>query len=83
MTLKERRNPSLINNSPSRKKRVAQGSGTTVQQVNKLLKDFEMMKKQMKQMKGMLKGSKKSMFGKLPFHELVVYNLEGGDIYGS
>jgi len=67
MTLKERRNPSLINNSPSRKKRIAQGSGTTVQQVNKLLKDFEMMKKQMKQMKGMLKGSKKSMLGKLPF----------------
>jgi signal recognition particle subunit SRP54 len=67
MTLKERRNPSLISNSPSRKKRIAQGSGTTVQQVNKLLKDFEMMKKQMKQMKGMLKGSKKGMFGKLPF----------------
>lgn len=67
MTLKERRNPSLISNSPSRKKRIAQGSGTTVQQVNKLLKDFEMMKKQMKQMKGMLKSSKKGMFGKLPF----------------
>jgi len=67
MTLKERRNPSLISSSPSRKKRIAQGSGTTVQQVNKLLKDFEMMKKQMKQMKGMLKGSKKGMFGKLPF----------------
>ena len=67
MTLRERRNPPLISSSPSRKKRIAQGSGTTVQQVNKLLKDFEMMKKQMKQMKSMLKGSKKGMFGKLPF----------------
>ena len=71
MTVKERRNPSLISASPSRKKRIAQGSGTTVQQVNKLLKDFEMMKKMMKQMKGMQKGlkkhAKKGLFGKLPF----------------
>lgn len=72
MTIKERRNPSLISASPSRKKRIAQGSGTTVQQVNKLLKDFENMKKMMKQMKGMeksfKKGAKKGLFGgKLPF----------------
>jgi len=67
MTLKERRNPTLISSSPSRKKRIAAGSGTTIQQINKLLKDFEAMKKMMKQMKGMQKGYKKGMFDKLPF----------------
>ncbi|MBC2578945.1 signal recognition particle protein [Clostridium sp. DJ247] len=67
MTIKERRNPSLVSGSPSRKKRIAQGSGTTIQQINKLLKDFENMKKMMKQMKGMQKGFKKGMFGKMPF----------------
>jgi len=67
MTGKERRNPQLVSSSPSRKKRIANGSGTTIQQVNKLLKDFENMKKMMKQMKGMQKGFKKGMFGKLPF----------------
>lgn len=67
MTIKERRNPSLISSSPSRKKRIAAGSGTTIQQVNKLLKDFENMKKMMKQMKGMQKGFKKGLFGKMPF----------------
>lgn len=67
MTLKERRNPSLVSSSPSRKKRICAGSGTTIQQVNKLLKDFEMMKKMMKQTKNMQKGMKKGMFGKLPF----------------
>ncbi|MCJ8173077.1 signal recognition particle protein [Clostridium botulinum] len=67
MTLKERRKPSLISSSPSRKRRIAKGSGTNVQQVNKLLKDFEASKKMMKQMKGMEKGLKKGLFGKLPF----------------
>lgn len=67
MTLKERRNPSLLNSSPSRKKRIAQGSGTTVQDINKLLKQYDMMKKMSKQMKGMSKGMKKGLFGKLPF----------------
>lgn len=67
MTLKERRNPNLISSSPSRKKRIANGSGCTVQQINKLMKDFENMKKMMKQFKGMQKGFKKGMFGKLPF----------------
>lgn len=45
MTKKERINPSLVNNSPSRKKRISQGSGTTIQEINKFLKEFEMMKK--------------------------------------
>ena len=67
MTIKERRNSSLVSGSPSRKKRIAAGSGTTIQQVNKLLKDFENMKKMMKQMKGMQKGFKKGLFGKMPF----------------
>jgi signal recognition particle subunit SRP54 len=59
MTIKERRNPDLISSSPSRKRRIAKGSGTTAQQVNKLLKDFQMMKKMMKQMKGQQKALKK------------------------
>ncbi|MHC1721248.1 MAG: signal recognition particle protein [Clostridiaceae bacterium] len=67
MTFRERRNPTLVSSSPSRKKRISAGSGTTIQQINKLLKDFESMKKMMKQMKGMQKGYKKGMFDKLPF----------------
>jgi signal recognition particle subunit SRP54 len=67
MTLAERKNPNLISSSPSRKKRIAKGSGTTIQAVNKILKDFENMRKMMKQMKGMTKPGKKGLFGKLPF----------------
>lgn len=67
MTVKERRNPSLIIGSSSRKKRVALGAGTTIQEVNKLIKGYDMMKKQMKQMKSLTKKSKKGLFGKLPF----------------
>jgi signal recognition particle subunit SRP54 len=47
MTPKERRNPSII--KASRKTRIAKGSGTSVQEVNKLLEQFEQMKKMMKQ----------------------------------
>lgn len=46
MTLQERANPDIIN--PSRKNRIAKGSGTTLQQVNQLLKQFEEMRKMMK-----------------------------------
>jgi len=71
MTAKERKNPTIVSSSPSRKKRIADGSGSTIQAVNKLLKDFEMMKKMMKQMKGVGgkagKFGKKGLFGKLPF----------------
>jgi signal recognition particle subunit SRP54 len=68
MTIKERRNPSLIAKSMSRKTRVAKGSGTSIQEVNKLMKSYEMMKKNMKQMKSMQKQVKKGgLFGKLPF----------------
>ena len=49
MTPKERRNPDII--KASRKTRIAKGSGTSVQEVNKLLMQFEQMKKMMKNMK--------------------------------
>ena len=49
MTLKERKNPDII--KASRKQRIASGSGTTVQEVNKLLNQFEQMKKMMNMMK--------------------------------
>ena len=50
MTLKERTEPAIINGS--RKKRIASGSGTSVQQVNQLLKQFDQMSKMMKMMQG-------------------------------
>lgn len=49
MTIKERKNPSIIKSS--RKQRIANGSGTSVQEVNKLLNQFEQMQKMMKMMK--------------------------------
>ena len=58
MTQKERRNPKLINGS--RRKRIAAGSGTSVQEVNRLLKQFETMSKMMKKMGKM---GKKGMLG--------------------
>ncbi len=55
MTPKERENPNIIDSS--RKKRIAKGSGTSVEEINKLLKQFEQMKKLMKQMSsGKFKG---------------------------
>ncbi|RDW17861.1 signal recognition particle protein [Oceanobacillus chungangensis] len=64
MTKKERQDPSLMN--ASRKKRIAKGSGTNVSQVNRLLKQFDDMKKMMKQMTNMQKG-KKGKGMKFPF----------------
>ncbi len=49
MTIKERRNPDLI--KASQKKRIAKGSGTTIQDVNLLLKQFEQSKEMLKQLK--------------------------------
>lgn len=59
MTKKEKTTPEIIN--ANRKKRIAKGSGTSIQDVNRLLKQFEDMKKMMKQMSGMntKKGKKK------------------------
>ncbi len=59
MTRQERNDPSIINGS--RRKRIAAGSGTTIQEVNKLLKDFEEMKKLMKVMGDMGKRGKKGL----------------------
>ena len=50
MTLKERANPDIINNS--RKERIARGSGTTIQEVNRLMKQFEQIRKTMKSVAG-------------------------------
>lgn len=64
MTKQEKITPEIIN--ASRKKRIAKGSGRTVQEVNRLLKQFEDMKKMFKQMSNMnLKGKKKGF--KFPF----------------
>lgn len=49
MTVKERENPQILNYS--RKMRIVKGSGTTIQEVNQLLKQFEQSKQMMKQMK--------------------------------
>lgn len=67
MTDEERNNPAVM--SPSRKKRIAAGSGTTLQQVNSFVKRFEQSKKMMKQMGGMMKGKKgrRGMGMGLPF----------------
>lgn len=59
MTPQEKTTPEVINSS--RKKRIAKGSGTTIQDVNRLLKQFEDMKKMMKQMSGMQQKGKKKM----------------------
>ncbi|WP_413380070.1 signal recognition particle protein [Alkalihalobacillus sp. 1P02AB] len=70
MTPMEKQDPSIMN--ASRKRRIAKGSGTSIQEVNRLLKQFDEMKKMMKQMSNMTsgKGKKKGKgFGglKLPF----------------
>ena len=62
MTPKEREKPEIINSS--RKKRIATGAGTTVEEVNKLLKQFEQTNKLMKQMSN---GKRFGKFGKMPF----------------
>ena len=58
MTKQERRNPKIINGQ--RRLRIAKGSGTTVEQINKFMKSFEMTQKMMKQMKSE-KGMKNMM----------------------
>jgi signal recognition particle subunit SRP54 len=65
MTKKERKDPSIINGS--RRKRIATGSGTSVQRVNKLLKQFMETQKMMKRMGGMGKMMKKGGRFKMPF----------------
>src|SRR5688500_10922359 len=61
MTPKERRNHQVINGQ--RRKRIAKGSGTTVQEVNNLLKQFVQMRKMLKSMGGLMQGGGKGMKG--------------------
>ena len=63
MTKEERANPGLMN--PSRKQRIAKGAGVDVSEVNRLVKQFDQMKKMMKQMPGLIGGGKRKGFGGL------------------
>ena len=65
MTRQERRNPALLNGS--RRRRIAQGSGTTVTDINRLMKQFMEMKKMMQRVS---KGGMRSLLGRMPnpFH---------------
>ncbi len=65
MTAKEREKPAIIN--ASRRKRIAAGSGTSVEEVNKLLRQFEQMNKMIKQFGGMANGRGKRRRMKMPF----------------
>ena len=65
MTPEERRNPSLMN--PSRKHRIAKGAGVDIAEVNRLVKQFEQMKKMMKQMPGMMKRGRRGGSFRFPF----------------
>jgi len=70
MTKKERVNPDLMNTS--RKQRIANGSGTDIQEVNKMLKQFDQMQKMMKKFKkgnmmNMMRGLRGNMAGQMPF----------------
>ena len=57
MTKEERANPGLMN--PSRKQRIAKGAGVDIGEVNRLVKQFDQMKKMMKQMSGLMGGGKR------------------------
>jgi len=68
MTKEERANPALMN--PSRKQRIARGAGVDISEVNRIVKQFDQMKKMMKQIPGMVGGKKGrgglgGMFGKM------------------
>jgi signal recognition particle subunit SRP54 len=69
MTVKERRDPSLLNGS--RRRRIARGSGTSVQEVNQLLNRFEQMRKMFSQLSQITSGKKKPPrmggMGRMPF----------------
>ena len=72
MTPAERAKPSIIN--PSRKRRIAAGSGTQVQDVNRLLKQFDQMQQMMKKLG---KTSKKGLFGRKKMPKIDPKKLEG------
>ena len=64
MTLKERRNPDILN--PSRKHRIAAGAGVDIAEVNRTVKQFEQMRKMMKQFPQLIGKGRKGKF-KMPF----------------
>lgn len=68
MTLHERQFPHLIANSGSRKRRIAQGSGSSLQEVNRILKQHEQMQKMMKKLtnKGAVSRMMRGLGGRLP-----------------
>jgi signal recognition particle subunit SRP54 len=72
MTPAERAKPSIIN--PSRKRRIAKGSGTEVQDVNRLLKQFEQMQQMMKKLGNT---GKRGLFGRRKMPKLDPKMLEG------
>jgi len=65
MTEEEREHPNVINGS--RRKRIAAGSGTTVEEVNRLLKQYDQMNKMIKQLAGSMQGKKAMKKMKIPF----------------
>lgn len=71
MTAKERKNPDILN--PSRKNRIARGAGVDISEVNRLVKQFEQMKKMMKQMPGMMKGAKRDVLSCLFNIDIINY----------
>lgn len=71
MTAKERKNPDILN--PSRKNRIARGAGVNISEVNRLVKQFEQMKKMMKQMPGMMKGAKRDVLSCLFNIDIINY----------
>jgi signal recognition particle subunit SRP54 len=77
MTMEERRNPKIIN--PSRRRRVAAGSGVSLQDVNQMLKNFEQMSKMMKKMMG---GKGKGKMPKMPKMPNIPGLGEGGGMPG-
>ena len=66
MTPRERRDPDMLNGS--RKRRITEGSGTTIQDLNRLLKQFKQMQKMMKKMgnKGAMQNMMRGLGGMMP-----------------
>ncbi len=66
MTPQERSDPGILN--PSRKRRVADGAGVDIMEVNRLVKQFEQTRKMMKQMSGLMGGrGKRGKMGRFKF----------------
>ena len=65
MTAEEREKPNVINGS--RRKRIANGSGTSVEEVNKLLRQYDQMNKMIKQLTAQYGGKKAKKRMKIPF----------------